>query len=145
MYASFKVPIMDPDSNCERALRFFLYCSVNGVGGKHYSRSCAIVQSSGSGKSRTVMELAERLPVIYICERKDDDKGYPRPSVEIIKRLERMHPEADTPRLCDLYIYLRCVAFYHTTVKFAVALKTLVSLEKKYSSESYDIRYLLFG
>ena len=135
---AFRIPIMDPDSNCMRALRFFLYCSVNGAVSPYYSKSCAIVQSSGSGKSRTIMELAEMLPVIYICERDKGDTGYPRTSVKVVEKLGNVHPEANSLHLCDLYIYLRCVAFYDTAIKFAAALKGLVSLYR-YVSKSYEI------
>ena len=144
MQASFRVPIMDPDSNCIRALRFFLYCSVNGAGGKYYSKSCAIVQSSGSGKSRMITTLAEMLPVIYICERKDEDTGYPHTLVKIFERLGDVSPEAKSLGLSDLYIYLRCVAFFQTSAKFAAAVKMLVSL-KMYVTEPCEIGHLLFG
>ena len=135
---------MDPDSEFTRALRFFLYCSVNGAEGEYYSKSCAIVQSSGSGKSRTITTLAEMLPVIYICQRDDKDTGYPQTLVKIFERLGAVSPEAESLRLSDLYIYLRCVAFFQTSAKFAAAIKTLVSL-KMYVPEPCEIGHLLFG
>ena len=143
MYASFRVPFIDHDWNCARALRFFRFCSVMGAEEFYYSKSCAIVQSSGSGKSRLIANIAEMLPVFYMCERKAGDTGYPETLMKIIGKLAYVHPEADS-RTCDLYIYLRCVAFYQTAAKFAAAIKTLVSLNA-YVSEPYEIGYLLFG
>ncbi|CAG8552396.1 4952_t:CDS:2 [Paraglomus occultum] len=42
-----------------------------------YFNCVTIVQSSGYGKTRTILQLAHWRPLIYICFRKDDSSEYP--------------------------------------------------------------------
>jgi len=42
-----------------------------------YYNYLPIVQSSGYGKTRSVCQLASKLPLIYVCFRKKNSSGYP--------------------------------------------------------------------
>jgi len=45
----------------------------------------ALVQSSGTGKTRALRKLSQFVPTVYLCSRKDGESGYPRgtPGIEV--------------------------------------------------------------
>jgi hypothetical protein len=74
-----------------------------------------IFQSSGTGKTRSVFELAQRTNTVmfYVCGRKPGDTGYPHGTPEVYNLLHS-EPErvaAGVAVDADLYLYCRYIAF----------------------------------
>lgn len=115
----------DPNQGVARALNFFNHVSENGGVKDFYSKSVAVVQSSGSGKSRLIYELAARTPTIYVCLRKSDDTGIPKGSpvdlYELIVGGPVPHIEDRVPGKSDLWVYSCCVAFFCVANIFTLA------------------------
>lgn len=115
----------DPNQGVARAFNWFSNVSEHGGVKTFYSKSVAIVQSSGSGKSRLVYELAANIPTIYVCLRKPDDTGIPKGSPVDLYNLIVGRPapriEDRVPSKCDLWVYSCCVAFFCVANIFTVA------------------------
>ena len=52
-----------------------------------YAMVIAILQASGSGKSRSIMEIGLTTPLLYLCHREDGETGFPRRTPYIIDHL----------------------------------------------------------
>lgn len=62
--------------------------------GKPYAPYIAIIQSSGSGKTRLVGELkTKRIYVLYIYKRADDSNGYPATTLLIEKIFDKIRDD----------------------------------------------------
>ncbi|KAJ1031360.1 hypothetical protein NDA16_000801 [Ustilago loliicola] len=72
-----------------------------------YFRGTSVVQSSGTGKSRMVVELNTLTPLLYVCFRKREAEGnakagYPLPDQGVRKYFEEA--QKTHPNLCDLQV-----------------------------------------
>lgn len=72
-----------------------------------YFRGTPIVQSSGTGKSRMVIELSSLTPLLYVCFRSSEASGnakagYPLPDQGVRKYFEDANQS--NPNLCDLQV-----------------------------------------
>lgn len=98
----------DPNDGVNLVRRFFEHCSTDWhTNGQQYAPSCAIVQSSGSGKSRLMVEIAKTTPTLYICCRASGDSGYPPRTRIIVEHLlfrESMVTEEQ--------VFCRCAALF---------------------------------
>jgi hypothetical protein len=84
-----------------------------------------IFQSSGTGKTRSVFELAQRTNTVmfYVCGRKPGDTGYPHGTPEVYNLLHS-EPErvaAGVAVDADLYLYCRYIAFLWQAWRYAQA------------------------
>ena len=112
---AFKVGYSDANHGLLRALRYFEYCAVEGASAEVYAKSCAIVQSSGSGKSRLVAEIAKHIPTVYICHRDDSERGSYPLSTPLIRDFLLDTSGLDNPqRNGDLYVFSKAIALYCT-------------------------------
>jgi hypothetical protein len=82
-----------------------------------------IFQSSGTGKTRSVFELAQRTNTVmfYVCGRKPGDTGYPHGTPEVYNLLhsEPERVEAGVAVEADLYLYCRYIAFLWQAWRYA--------------------------
>jgi hypothetical protein len=109
---SFKTSYADCYGNLRRAAEYFRCCSTADT--LFYSKSCAIIQSSCSGKTRMVLTLAEHIPTLYICQREAAESSYPPGTPSIVPRFHDNIPDdAVTTGKQDLFMYARCAAFLY--------------------------------
>ena len=109
---AFAVEFNDEHYGLARAVQYFEYCTVHGATGMIYSKSCAIVQSSGSGKSRLMTEIAALIPTLYVCHREDTDQNYP-PSTPFIRNfLLEVDTRENVRGKEDLFIFAKSIALY---------------------------------
>jgi hypothetical protein len=109
MKDAFEADYFDPDDNLGTFERTFAFASANGASGSFYSKSVAIIQSSLSGKTRTMMELSRRIPMIYICNREpNESSGYPLSTPDLFDWLSTV-PDYISGDL-DIYVHCQCAA-----------------------------------
>ncbi|SPO29087.1 related to conserved hypothetical Ustilaginaceae-specific protein [Ustilago trichophora] len=99
-----------------------------------YFRGTPIVQSSGTGKSRMVIELSSLTPLLYVCFRKrkaegNAKAGYPLPDEGVRKYFE--DAQESHPNFCDLQVACFLSAWFTTLAK------TLGDLSKLPDKASY--------
>ena len=111
----FSVDYTDKFGNLERLWRYLTVASKRGGMHPIYSKSCAIVQSSCSGKTRSVLELGHHLPLFYVCQRQPDDSGYPKQNIKLTEKLALTLEEKEQckgePYHLDILRYCKCVSF----------------------------------
>ncbi len=113
---AFHNVFVDDYGALQSAYNYFDQCSASGACGTYYSKSCAIVQASGSGKSRLMYELGLKIPMFYVCFRGDGEKeSYPL-ATPIVRKLlfgisDSKKEEASGLFLADVHAYVRCVTF----------------------------------
>ncbi|SPO29578.1 uncharacterized protein UTRI_10216 [Ustilago trichophora] len=84
---------------------------------RSYFRGTPIVQSSGTGKSRMVIELSSLTPLLYVCFRKrkaegNAKAGYPLPDEGVRKYFE--DAQESHPNFCDLQVACFLSAWFTT-------------------------------
>lgn len=108
--------------NCIFLLKFIdklAYCSLKGRGGWLFSKSCALIQGSCSGKSRAIIEVGKIVPLIYLCNRTVGDTGYPGATPLIMERLMRAPNTLESKNIpFNVILYFRVVVFFATSAKF---------------------------
>lgn len=72
---AFAVDYVDVDCNRVSVLKKVAGVACRRPGGRNYSRTLAIIQ--GSGKSRTMLEIALDVPTMYFCFREPGQAGFP--------------------------------------------------------------------
>lgn len=79
LISSFGKKISDTGSRQKSLLiNFICQSMVMFLSGKFYAPFTSICQSSGTGKTRLILECADSLPMIYGVFRADSDRSYPR-------------------------------------------------------------------
>ena len=86
-----------------------------------YFRGTPIVQSSGTGKSRMIIELSKFTPLLYVCLRKREAEGnakagYPLPDQGVRKYFEDAHQTHTN--LCDLQVACFLSAWFQNLVNY---------------------------
>lgn len=84
-----------------------------------YAMVIAILQASGSGKSRSIMEIGLTTPLLYLCHREDGETGFPRRTPYIIDHLMFRN---DQSLVSDWWIFSRCAAFFCVASTYSSAL-----------------------
>lgn len=104
----FKGTFIDPYGAVHLIQRYLEHCSTGWrVIKSQQAPSCAILQSSGSGKSRLMVEVANTVPTLYLCCRHQKDTGYPPRSPIIVD-----HLCFNGNRVGSFRAYARCAAFF---------------------------------
>ena len=138
---AFVSRFVDPNKlNVFTAEHFFKYCSYMGNGPVYYSKSCAIVQSSGTGKSRIIAEISKNRPVYYGCCREKGENAFPYGTEGLMEffsekiappRLDPAGGESTAAVLkeagpvesyyYDVMVYSRCVSVMLASFTFSLA------------------------
>ncbi|KAF8515975.1 hypothetical protein BU17DRAFT_76734 [Hysterangium stoloniferum] len=80
-----------------------------------YAKAIAVVQSSGTGKSRMLTETGRQIFTLPICLRKADDPGYPPSDLEVVKYYATLSKDNDFSR--SAHVAFACfLAVAHTTM-----------------------------
>jgi hypothetical protein len=91
---------------------------------KYYAPWLTIIQSSSTGKTRSVFELAEwkKMQMFYVCKRMKGDTGYP-PSTNALFDLLHAEPQALPGRAhdADLMLYCRFASFMLQAWRYAAS------------------------
>jgi len=127
----FEGSFRDPYGGARLAVRYLEHCSAGWCRrGMQFAPSCAILQSSGSGKSRLLVEIAKTMPTFYVCSREADDLvGYPRRSPRIAD-----HLSFGGRSVAEEHAYARCAAFFCVASVYARAVWQAV--ERSATTES---------
>ncbi|SPO20528.1 related to conserved hypothetical Ustilaginaceae-specific protein [Ustilago trichophora] len=99
---------------------------------KPYYRGTPIVQSSGTGKTRMVLECHHRTPLLYVCIRKTGADGNARHGFPLADQGVRkffLEAESRHPSLCDLQVACFLGAWFS---KLAESLKLCTTDAAKY-------------
>ncbi len=129
---AFRVDYFDPDDIRGTFERTFAFASQKGALNSYYSKSVAIIQCSLSGKTRCMMELSRRIPMIYICNRESDDSGYPISTPDILHWLSTVPDNVNG--YADVYVHCRCAALLDVLGTYCVAFirQCVDSVEEKW-------------
>jgi hypothetical protein len=137
---SFARSYFDPYKNVDR-FRDHLYECMN----RHYEHKnirkpiykspyTAIIQASGVGKSKLIVELGNTVPVIYVSFSQATGTGFPRRTVGLVNHFEfgfagaPFHPDLPALRLCGIFIAgFRCLMANNCSPSAFIAAQDIAS------------------
>ena len=91
---SFKMPFGDPWLGFQRFVAYIQKCAAGWSDQKYFAPYIALVQSSGTGKSRYVYEYGKQGWLIYVCLRDEMSSGFPLRTpilADILENPDKLH------------------------------------------------------
>ena len=126
---AFKVDFQDPTNYVQELREAVMNSSKVSV--THYNY-LAVIQSSGYGKTRSILEFAKNRCHVYICFRKKDSSGYPKgtpKNEEMLEDLKKGKTLEECHAIAKKWIRSIITTFEHmTTSKDKVLLRILCFL-----------------
>ena len=134
---AFKVGFQDPTNYVQELREAVMKCSKESV--THYNY-LAVIQSSGYGKTRSILEFAKNCHHVYICFHKKDSSGYPKgtpKNEEMLEDLKKGKMVEECHVIAKKWIHSIITTFEHmTTSKDKVLLRMLCLLQHHYNKSN---------